>query len=188
MINSEALTSPAHARRHPRAHAARAVCSSIRRCIAEDGIPRAEQDELATARSKPSPANHPRPRHVDVIGAQSSARRLSQSRDRAGRVEREIGHQENADSLRCEMPMFRPHPSSARLSSEGADSATPNRRCGHHSAVPAVHIRRSNYDWYQRLLALLGDFQAEAPAQAPIQAPSLEGIPVFVAKNPSSNA
>jgi len=115
--------------------------------------------------------------------------------ERGPEFEREIGDQEKVRILLANAEDaygFPPYPMLAHeLSSwKGEDLHTAEQAIVDNAirAVPAVHIRRSNYDWYQRLLALLGDFQAEAPAQAPIPAPSLEGIPVFVAKNPSSNA
>lgn len=115
--------------------------------------------------------------------------------ERGPEFEREIGPQEIVRILLANAEDaygFPPYPMLAHeLSSwQGTDLHAAERAIVSDAirAIPAVHIRRSNYDWNQRIYTLMGDFELAPTSAAPIPAPSLEGIPIFVAENPPSGA
>ncbi len=56
--------------------------------------------------------------------------------------------------------------------------------------LPAIHLRRSNYDWYQRMPALIGNvaWVSDAPIPVPALTAEILAAHVTVAQTPSAHS
>lgn len=107
--------------------------------------------------------------------------------ERGPEFERGIGEQEKLRILVANAEDaygFPPYPVLAHLMSswQGADLHETEKDVvkAAINTLPAVHLRRSRYDWYQRLQKMLEIDQKET-SEAPIPALTLKGLPVYAA-------
>jgi dolichol-phosphate mannosyltransferase len=117
--------------------------------------------------------------------------------ERGPELEREIGEQEKLRILMTNAEDaygFPPYPALAdQLSSWLGENQHPAEREIVEAAIsnlPAVHIRRSNYDWYQRLPALIGGLQQKQETAIPVPTfkEELLSTRATVAQGPSSSS